>query len=137
MVRYLSLSPDWKENDFLKKSEIKYFANSFLNNDPDFTCMRSMHPDMIYFLLKCITDLIQHHKCFKFTDRQKKDLVVILKPYRKKYEKIADCKKRTKHVKQIQSGRGLLISSLIAAVAPMVYGLIKKVVTSIRKGFKK
>ena len=85
MPRYIILSPSWKEDEHLCKSEIKYFANDFLSNPPDFKCMRTMHPDKIYFLLKCITDLIHYHKCFKFSPRQKQDLIQILKPYQKKF----------------------------------------------------
>lgn len=137
MVKYNILSPSWKEDECLKKSEIKYFGNDILNNSIDSSSMRTMHPDLIYFLLKCITDLIHHQKCFKFTPNQKKEVSHILKPYKKKYFKIADHKKRGHNVKQIQKGKGFLISSLIAAVAPMVLSLVKKAVSAIRKGFKK
>lgn len=137
MVKYNILTPNWKEDECLKKSEILFFGKDILNNSLESSSMRTMHPDLIYFLLKCITDLIHHHKCFKFTPRQKKEISFILKPYKKKYVKIADPKKRGQNVKLIQKGKGFLISSLIAAVAPIVLTLVKKAVSAISKGFKK
>lgn len=137
MPRYIVLNPKWKDNECLEKKEILFFGNQLLANPQDLTCMRTMNPDLIYFLLKCITDLIHHQKHFKFSTRQKKDVCNILKPYKNKYMRLADYKKRNLNINLIQRGKGVFISSLIAAVAPMIYSLVKKAVTAIRKIVKK
>ncbi|MEO1764350.1 MAG: hypothetical protein AAFR83_20865 [Cyanobacteria bacterium J06629_18] len=132
MPRYAKLSPSWKENEFLHRTEIKHFGKGILNTNIDSKSLSNFHPDLIFFLLKCMNDLVYHQKCFKFSPRQKKDVITMLSPYKKKFLRIADAKKRGQHVKQIQKGRGILTSALIAAVAPLIVNLVKKAV----KAFK-
>lgn len=129
MERPLALN--WRLEPKLQRKEILKFGPRLLSSREKLSCPKTIDTDILYFLLKCISDLIQHQRYFKFTPRQRKDIVNICRPYEKKLRRLADNEQREKHVKIIRSssqrGGGVFTTLLISALMPIISTIIEKI----------
>ena len=98
-------------------------------------CPKSVNIDILYFVLKCVSDLIQHQKYFKFTSCQRKDVVRMCKPFECILRKLSDCSKREKYVMAMRSksqkGSGVFATLLISALMPILTSIIQKITKNI------
>lgn len=145
MVNYIKMkkserrpvSLHWRSTPKLQRKEILQFGPQLVENPKKLSCPRDINPDVLYFVLKCVGDLIQHQKYFKFSRRQQKDVVKMCKPFESKLRKMANSELRSKHVNQMrqksQRGAGVLTSLLISALVPLITSVINKVIKTKKK----
>lgn len=120
----------WRLEPKLQKREIIKFGPELLQCCSKLSDPRSINPDILYFMLKCISDIFQYQKYFHFSPPQQKELIHICKPFEKKIRKISDFTRRNGIIKSLratkQKGGGIFTTLLITALIPLVQTVIQK-----------
>jgi hypothetical protein len=128
----IPLALNWRTAPNLQRKEILKFGPELLESTDKLKCPKNVNPDLLYFILKCVSDLIRHQKYFKFSSRQRKDVVKMCKPFESKLRKIANDDTREKNVKLMRSraqrGGGIFTTLLITALMPVLTNVITNLI---------
>lgn len=114
----------------LSKQDINMYGSSFLSTHQQLSPKKcsELPTNILIFMLKCITDIIKTNTCIKFTPKQKETLYYMFYPHKKEFKLLSRPSMRASNIKTIknQSGQGIILSSLIASVVPLISSLISK-----------
>ena len=99
-----------------------------LDKEPNVSVLKTVEDDCLHFLVKCVSCFVNEHPKFRLLKKDRAEAKQKMHPYKKHFLSIGNNKHRNKIVKMVkkQNGRGLIISSLIAAAIPLITGFIQK-----------
>lgn len=117
------------------KKEIKKKGAHLLQQQHLFCDCRNVRRDTLRFALKCFSDMIMGQNYLKLNQKQALKLKNILLPFKTKVLRMADPKKRSYIMSKLthQHGGGVVFTSLLAAVVPIISSLIGRLLK--KKGF--
>lgn len=112
------------DSDWIKQFN-KYSHSKQLSEIP------KLKRDKVQLLAKCLSCIVrQNDENFKLTEREKKVLKKTFSPYKLELRKLAAQSGSQSLHNQIQrqTGRGIILSTLIGAAIPLIAKLVKKII---------
>jgi len=113
----------------ISKKEIqKYLPDINRLNNCSNRHVHSEHDNVIKFLIKCVKGIVENDAHFQLSNTEKNKAKKIMSPFKNEFRTIASSRKRGSIIKSMkqQHGRGVIISSLIAAAIPLISSLVSK-----------
>ena len=113
----------------IKKSQILKFGPRVHELVKQNVNLSTLNKQTLKFLLSCISCLINNHPFFTLKNEEKAAVKEIMLPYKKYFVTIANPNKKNNVLTAVkkQTGRGVILSSLIASAIPLISTILKKI----------